>query len=160
VPAFLPLPRSPAAPISSASSLPLSPRNKFAAAQAQPLSPSPKWRMRRAMLPQKPPHPSSFSTTSKRRKTPVNPSFSQTSLVSSTFLTSFFPTSLQPLSRLPEHVPAPSPRTCNGFENYVRRVRQRGSARAGRAEGISPAPSGSGTPPSSHIINLDSDDDL
>jgi hypothetical protein len=40
------------------------------------------------------------------------------------------------------------------------RVRQRGSAQAGRAEGISPAPSGSGTPPSSHIINLDSDDDL
>ena len=44
-----------------------------------------------------------------------------------------------------------SPRTCNGFEYYVRRVRQRGSARAGRAEGTSAAPSGSGTPPSSHI---------
>ena len=44
-----------------------------------------------------------------------------------------------------------SPRTCNGFENYVRRVRQRGSAQAGRAEGLGTAPSGSSAPPSSHI---------
>ena len=56
---------------------------------------------------------------------------------------------LQPLSRCPSTCLL-SPRTCNGFENHVRRGRQRGSARAGRAEGISAAPPGSGTPPSSH----------
>ena len=50
------------------------------------------------------------------------------------FLTSFF--LLSNPSRLPEHVPALPPRTCNGFENYVRRGRRCGSAQAGRAEGI------------------------
>ena len=54
---------------------------------------------------------------------PSNPSSPppppSTPLISSTFLTSFLPTSLQPLPRLPELVHVPSTRTCNGFEYYA-----------------------------------------
>ena len=100
-----------------------------------------------------PPHPTHQSNPSPHPSLQLllTSSPSLHTLISSTFLTSFLPTSLRPLSRLPEHAPALPHRTCNGFENYVRRVRLRGSARAGRAEGTSAAPSGSGTPPSSHI---------
>ena len=106
-----------------------------------------------------PPHPTHQSNPSPHPSLQLllTSSPSLHTLISSTFLTSFFPT-LQPLvARARAALPR---RTCNGFENYVRRVRQRGSARAGRAEGLGTAPSGSSAPPSSHIINLDSDDDL
>ena len=88
-----------------------------------------------------------------RRAPPLLLSFHLSISIFSTLVSTFSP----PSSSSPTPLVCPStclplsPRTCNGSEYYVRRGRRCGSAQAGRAEGISAAPPGSGTPPSSHI---------